>query len=65
MISDLVLAVGLIAVIEGLVLALAPLRFEDLLEWLRGLDPQTRRTIGLAMICAGVGLVWLSKNVFG
>ena len=32
MMHDLLLGLGLMAVIEGLVLALAPLRFEDILK---------------------------------
>jgi len=61
---DLLLGLGLVAVIEGLVLALAPLRFEDVLEALRKMSVQQRRTMGLAMMCVGVLLVWLGK-VFG
>ncbi|MBV1865106.1 MAG: DUF2065 domain-containing protein [Rhodobacteraceae bacterium] len=58
---DLLLGLGLVAVIEGLVLALAPLRFEDVLEALRKMSVQQRRTLGLALMCVGVLLVWLGK----
>ncbi|PWE32051.1 DUF2065 domain-containing protein [Maritimibacter sp. 55A14] len=63
--AELVLALGFVAVIEGLVLALAPLRFEELLEWLRSLDAQVRRTLGLGMVAFGVALIWLAKSVLG
>lgn len=65
MISDLLTGLGLVAVIEGLVLALAPLRFEDLLNALRSLSTQTRRTLGLIVVALGVGLIWLARNVVG
>ena len=61
MMHDLLLGLGLVAVIEGLVLALAPLRFEDVLEALRRLTLQQRRTIGLGFMALGVFLVWLSR----
>ncbi len=63
MIADLLTGLGLVAVIEGLVLALAPLRFEDILEALRRLDVQTRRNLGLVAVALGVFLVWLARYV--
>ncbi|MFT4715667.1 MAG: hypothetical protein ACI861_001892 [Paracoccaceae bacterium] len=63
MISDILTGLGLVAVIEGLVLALAPLRFDDLLEALRQMPVQTRRNIGLAAVAFGVLLVWLARFV--
>ncbi len=63
MITDLLTGLGLVAVIEGLVLALAPLRFEDILETLRQMPVQTRRNIGLAAVAVGVALVWLARYV--
>ncbi len=63
MISDLLTGLGLVAVIEGLVLALAPLRFEDLLEALRQVPVQTRRNLGLIAVAIGVALVWLARFV--
>ncbi len=64
MITDVLTALGLVAVIEGLVLALAPLRFEDLLETLRRMDVSTRRTIGLIVMATGVGVIWVARYVF-
>ncbi|MCP5088957.1 MAG: DUF2065 domain-containing protein [Rhodobacteraceae bacterium] len=60
---DLLLALGLMAVIEGLVLALAPLRFEDILKALQQLSIQQRRSLGLAVVTGGVVLVWLAKQM--
>ena len=63
MITDVLTALGLVAVIEGLLLALAPLRFEDLLETLRRMDVSTRRTIGLIVMATGVGVIWVARYV--
>ncbi|MEM6619048.1 MAG: DUF2065 domain-containing protein [Pseudomonadota bacterium] len=60
MLRDILMAVGLMAVIEGLVLALAPLRFEQLLETLRTMSETQIRTIALGIITLGVVLVWLA-----
>ena len=59
---SLVLGLGLVLVIEGLVLALAPLRLEQILAVLAGLGPDQRRAIGLVAVAIGVGLVVLARN---
>lgn len=63
--SDLLLAIGLVCVIEGLVFALAPSRFEDLLRQLAELPVGTRRTLGLSTLALGVGLIWLARVFAG
>lgn len=60
--STLVLAFGLVLVIEGLVLALAPLRLEDLLRLVANLSPDQRRMLGLSAVAAGVGLVVAARS---
>lgn len=65
MIKDLLTGLGLVAVIEGLVLALAPLRFEDALEMFRRMDVQTRRRLGLIAVAVGVMLIWFGRRVIG
>jgi len=64
MMHDLLLGLGLAAVIEGLVLALAPLRFEDALKALAEISRDKRRNLGVFIVALGVGLVWLAKHVF-
>jgi len=64
-IKDLLTGLGLVAVIEGLVLALAPLRFEDALEMFRRMDVQTRRRLGLIAVAVGVMLIWFGRRVIG
>jgi uncharacterized protein YjeT (DUF2065 family) len=61
MIADIVVIFGCVAVIEGLVLALAPSRFEDLLAWLSTTSIPTRRNLGLSVVAGGVVTVWLGK----
>lgn len=61
--SALVLGFGMVFVIEGLVLALAPSRLEDLLDAVRDIPPETRRLIGLGAIAVGVFLVWLARGM--
>ncbi len=62
MIYELLLGIGIMAVIEGLVLALAPLRFEDLLEALRKLTLAQRRNIGLGIVALGIFLIAVAKT---
>jgi uncharacterized protein YjeT (DUF2065 family) len=64
-IRDLLTGLGLAAVIEGLVLALAPLRFKDLVAALEQLSPSSRRALGLGAVAFGVFLVWIARDVIG
>ena len=61
MIKALLLGLGLVAIIEGLVLALAPSRLRDVLEMIERMEPEQRRTIGLTVVALGVVLVWISQ----
>ncbi len=61
--STVILAIGLVLVVEGLVFALAPSRLEDVLEFLRSMAPERRRMIGLAALAAGVALIWVAKII--
>ncbi len=63
--TTLLLGLGLVLVIEGLVLALAPLRMEDMLRALAVLSRDQRRVIGLVALAVGVGLVMLSRGLGG
>lgn len=64
MIAEILTILGCLAVLEGLVLALAPARFEELVKWLGKLDISTRRNFGLLTVGLGVLLVWVSKYFF-
>jgi uncharacterized protein YjeT (DUF2065 family) len=64
-ISTLVLALGLVLVLEGLVFALAPSRIEDLLRALTELPEGARRLIGALALVLGGGLIVLSGMIAG
>ena len=57
--------IGLVLIVEGLALALAPLRMEDLLRVLSRIGQDHRRMIGLAAMAVGGVLVWLSRSLPG
>ena len=54
----LLTGLGLVLVIEGLALALAPSRIEETLEFLRDLGPARRRALGLITLAFGVAILW-------
>lgn len=58
--STLVLALGLVLVLEGLVFALAPSRIEELLRALAQLPEGARRLIGALALVLGLGLITVS-----
>ena len=53
---------GLVLVFEGLVLALAPKRLEEALQFLMSIPPETRRVLGLGALAGGVLLIWLARG---
>ena len=61
--KELIMALGLVAVVEGLVLALVPLRFEDLLKVLRDTPVQKIRNTGLGVVALGVVIIWLAQSL--
>ena len=54
MFANILLAIGLVLIIEGLVYALAPSLVEDLLEALTNLSLEMRRTFGFLVLVLGV-----------
>ncbi len=58
----LLLGLGLVLVIEGVALALAPSRIEDVLEAIRNIPVETRRLLGLGSVALGVLLVWIARS---
>lgn len=60
--ADLLLALGLVLVVEGLVIALAPRRIEDALRLMAQLSPEQRQFIGIGTLALGVALVWLLRG---
>ena len=61
--ETIILALGLVLVVEGLAYALAPSLIEAMLEALRALTLEQRRMIGLSALALGVTLVWLAHGL--
>ena len=60
--SDLLVAIGLIMVIEGLLWAVAPQVGLRLLTAAQQMSDQALRAAGAAAVAAGVVLVWLVRG---
>ena len=58
-----ILGLGMVLVVEGLVLALAPSRIEDVLDLLRRIPVEVRRLIGLGAVAAGVVVIALARSL--
>ena len=63
--STIILALGLVCILEGLVLALAPSRVDEILEMLRQMPVETRRLVGFLAITSGAILLWLANWLAG
>lgn len=64
MLSEIIVALGLLAVVEGLALSLlAPKQLEDLLIKLAAMPYDARRILGLLLIVFGISIIWLSRNL--
>ena len=61
--SFVLLALGLVLVVEGLAFALAPSRMQDIAAMIAAIPPERRRQIGLAMLALGVALVWGARRL--
>lgn len=61
--ATLLLALGLVALVEGLVLALAPSRLEEILAALTGMPLEARRLLGLVAMTVGVLLVAVARGL--
>ncbi len=56
--ETVLLALGLVLIVEGLVYALAPSLVEQLLAALRAMPVETRRLVGLGSLAVGIIFVW-------
>ena len=61
--SVVLLALGLVMIIEGLAYALAPSLIERMLEALRSLPEQAVRQLGLLIAVSGLILIWLAYQM--
>ena len=62
MFGTIILAIGLVLIIEGLVYALAPSLIEQMLAALRDIPPEARRLMGLLAMVTGLARVWLARS---
>lgn len=60
--KDFLVAVGLVLVIEGLILAAFPSRIRDALETMRVTPDQQLRWVGLLAAVIGLGVVWWMRG---
>ena len=63
--STLLLALGLVMIVEGLAYALAPSLVERMLEMLRSLPDAAVRQMGWLVVVTGAILVWSSLHLSG
>jgi uncharacterized protein YjeT (DUF2065 family) len=61
-VSDLIVAIGLVLVIEGLLYGGFPIFAKRLAAEVMSMPENALRLAGLAAIAVGVGLVWLARG---
>jgi uncharacterized protein YjeT (DUF2065 family) len=65
MIRDLLLALGLVLVIEGLLYALVPGQLRAMARFLQKISDEQLRLGGATAIALGVVIVWLVRTALG
>lgn len=65
MITDLLLALGLVLVIEGLLYALVPGQLRHMARYLQEISDEHLRLGGAAAIALGVVIVWVVRSAVG
>lgn len=60
--KDFIVAVGLVLVIEGLILAAFPARIRDALETMRVTPDQQLRLVGLFAAVLGLLVIWWMRG---
>jgi hypothetical protein len=60
--TDFLVAVGLVLVIEGAIYAIAPDRMKGMMRQMLELPDQTLRTVGVIAAVTGVGMVWMIRG---
>ncbi len=64
MIPDLLMALGLVLVIEGLLYALVPGHLKAMMLAMQKLSDDQLRIAGVAAMSLGVAVVWIVRGVF-
>ena len=60
--SDFLVAIGLVLVIEGAIYAIAPDRMKTMMRQVMDVPDQTLRTVGLIAAAIGVAMVWMIRG---
>ena len=60
--SELVTAIGLVLVIEGLAYALWPGGMQQMMSMMREMPEDSLRNAGLAGLAVGVAIVWFARQ---
>ena len=63
MISNIVAAIGLVFVIEGLLYAVLPGRIKTMMSVAESLPDDKLRVLGAVAVAIGVGIVWIARSV--
>ena len=63
--SELVTAIGLVLVIEGLLYAVAPGRLKTMAEFASRMPDDMLRNAGIVAVALGVAVVWIGKSLIG
>ncbi len=64
MIADVLLALGLVLVIEGLLYALVPGHLKGMMQAMQKLSDDQLRIGGVLALATGVAAVWLVRSAF-
>ena len=64
MIPDLLMALGLVLVIEGLLYALVPAKLRAMMATMQKLSDDQMRIGGVMAMALGVAVVWLVRGTF-
>ena len=60
--SEIITAIGLVFFIEGLLLAIFPLRVKNMLELIKNTSTNTLRTFGVTFLIIGFLIIWYIKS---
>ncbi len=61
--SEIVTAIGLVFVIEGLIYALMPGGMKQMMAMMRDLPEESLRNTGMVAVAIGVAVVWIARNL--
>ncbi|MGI9463744.1 MAG: DUF2065 domain-containing protein [Aestuariivirgaceae bacterium] len=61
--SEIVTAIGLVLVIEGLIYALMPGGMKQIMALMQDLPEDSLRNTGMVAIAVGVAVVWMARTL--